>query len=87
MLGGVGPGLMPRRSLHRAYLKLLLEREVGSAYSALEEREFESWCMKLSPEELLEIISRRGRERELLKRCLRTPLDSTRRFAPSSRSW
>jgi len=57
---GRPPVVIPRRSLHRAYLKVLLEREVGSAYSALEEREFESWCMKLSPGELLEIISRRG---------------------------
>jgi hypothetical protein len=32
------------------YLKVLLEREVGSAYSVLEEGEFESWCMRLSPE-------------------------------------
>jgi transcriptional regulator with XRE-family HTH domain len=62
--------VIPRRSLHRAYLKVLLEREVGSAYSALEEKEFESWCMKLSPEELLEVISRRGREWELLKEVL-----------------
>ena len=59
-----------RSSLHRAYLEVLLEREVGSAYSALEEREFESLSMRLSPEELLEIISRRGRERELLKEVL-----------------
>jgi transcriptional regulator with XRE-family HTH domain len=67
---GRPPVVMPRRSLHRAYLKVLLEREVGSAYSAQEEREFESWCMRLSPEELLEIISRRELERELLKEVL-----------------
>jgi len=67
---GRPPIVVPRRSLHRAYLKVLLEREVSSAYSALEEREFEDWCMKLSPEELLEIISRRGLERELLKEVL-----------------
>jgi hypothetical protein len=61
----------PRRSsLHRAYLEVLLEREVGSAYSALEEREFESRCVGLSVEELLEIISSRERERELLKEVL-----------------
>src|SRR5829696_8355738 len=60
------PVVVPRRSLHRAYLKVLLEREVGSTYSALDERQFESWCMKLSLEELLEIISRRGLEREML---------------------
>ena len=62
--------MIPRPSLHRAYLKVLLEREVGSAYSTLEEREFESWCMKLPLEELLEIISRRGLERELVKEVL-----------------
>jgi hypothetical protein len=49
---------------------VLLEREVGSAYSALEEREFESRCMGLSVEELLEIVSSRERERELLKEVL-----------------
>ena len=67
---GRPPVVVPRRSVHRAYLKVLLEREVGSAYSALEEREFEDWCMRLSPEELLEIISRRKLERELLKEVL-----------------
>jgi transcriptional regulator with XRE-family HTH domain len=68
---GEPPPPEPRRSsLHRAYLEVLLEREVGSAYSALEESEFESWCMGLSVEELLEIISRRGLERELLKEVL-----------------
>jgi transcriptional regulator with XRE-family HTH domain len=67
---GRPPVVMPQRSVHRAYLKVLLEREVGSAYSTLEEMEFESWCMRLSPEELLEIISRRGLERKLLKEVL-----------------
>jgi hypothetical protein len=75
--------VIPRRSLHRAYLKVLLEREVGSAYSALEEREFESWCMRLSPEELLEIISRRGLERELLKEVL----TDTARLHPEVRTF
>jgi transcriptional regulator with XRE-family HTH domain len=72
-----GPSVAEPRhsSLHRAYLEVLLEREVGSAYSALEEREFEDWCMKLSPEELLKIISRRGLERELLEEVL---TDTTR---------
>jgi transcriptional regulator with XRE-family HTH domain len=68
---GGPPVAKPRRSsLHRAYLKVLLEREVGSAYSALEERDFESWCMGLSVEELLEMISSRERERKLLKEVL-----------------
>jgi hypothetical protein len=68
---GRPPVVISRRSTHRAYLEVLLEWEVGSAYSALEEREFESWCMKLSPEELLEIISRRALERVLLKEVLK----------------
>jgi hypothetical protein len=67
---GRPPVVVSRRSLHRAYLEVLLEREVGSAYSALEEREFEDWCMWLSVEDLLEIISSRERERELLKEVL-----------------
>jgi hypothetical protein len=67
---GRPPVVIPRRSLHRAYLKVLLEREVGSAYSVLEEREFEGRCMGLSVEDLLEIISSRERERELLKEVL-----------------
>ena len=64
-----GPQLAkPRRSsLHRTYLEVLLEREVGLTYSALEGREFEDRCIGLSVEELLEIISSRERERELLK--------------------
>src|SRR5215208_4770392 len=68
---GRPPVVISRRSsLHRAYLKVLLEREVGSAYSVLEEREFEGRCMGLSVEDLLEIISSRERERELLKEVL-----------------
>ena len=62
--------VIPRRSLHRAYLKVLLEREVGLTYSALEGREFEDRCMGLSVEDLLEIISSRERERELLREVL-----------------
>jgi transcriptional regulator with XRE-family HTH domain len=75
--------ILQRGSVHRAYLKVLLEREVGSAYSALEEGEFESWCMKLSPEELLEIISRRHRERKLLKEVL----TDTARLHPEVRAF
>jgi transcriptional regulator with XRE-family HTH domain len=80
---GRPPVVIPRRSLHRAHLKVLLEREVGSAYSTLEEREFESWCMKLSLEELLEIISRRGLERKLLKEVL----TDTARLHPDVRTF
>jgi transcriptional regulator with XRE-family HTH domain len=80
---GRTPVVIPRRSLHRAYLKVLLEREVGSAYSTLEEMEFESWCMKLSLEELLEIISRRQLERKLLKEVL----TDTARLLPEVRTF
>jgi transcriptional regulator with XRE-family HTH domain len=80
---GRPPVLIPRRSVHRAYLKVLLDREVGSAYSALEEREFESWCMKLSLDELLEIISRRGLERKLLSEVL----TDTARLHPEVRTF
>jgi transcriptional regulator with XRE-family HTH domain len=59
-----------RSSLHRAYLEVLLEREVGSTYSALEEGEFEGRCMGLSVEDLLGIVSSRERERELLRGLL-----------------
>jgi hypothetical protein len=75
--------VIPRRSLHRAYLKVFLEREVGTAYSTLEEREFESWCMKLLLEELLEIISRRQLERTLLKEVL----TDTARLHPEVRTF
>jgi transcriptional regulator with XRE-family HTH domain len=56
--------------LHRAYLKLLLEREVGSAYVALNERDFERQSESLSVEELVEVISRRRRELEFLEGVL-----------------
>jgi len=67
LLGGVGFGRDASALPAPRVLKVLLEREVGSAYSALEEREFEGRCMRLSLEELLEIISRRRLERKLLK--------------------
>jgi len=74
----------PRRSsLHRAYLEVLLEREVGSAYSVLEEGEFESWCMRLSVEDLLGIVSSRERERE----SLRGLLADTDRLDPDVRAF
>jgi transcriptional regulator with XRE-family HTH domain len=80
---GLPQVVIPRRSLHRAYLKVLLEREVGSAYSTLEEIEFESWFMKLPLEELLEIISRRHLERKLLKEVL----TDTARLHPEVRAF
>ena len=59
------------RSVHLAYLGVLLEREVGSSYSALDEGEFEALCEGLSSEELVEVISGRARERKLLGEVLK----------------
>jgi len=57
--------------VHLAYLGVLLEREVGSSYSALDEGEFEALCEGLSSEELVEVISDRARERNLLGEVLK----------------
>ena len=59
-----------RRSLHRAYLKLLLGREVGSAYSALDEEQLEKHCEWLPWEGVLEVVSCREREARTLKGAL-----------------
>ena len=58
------------RYLYKAYLKLLLEREVGSAYVVLDERELESYSEGLSAEELVEVISKRRRELQFLQEVL-----------------
>ena len=65
--GGEDPGT---RYLHKAYLKLLLERVVGSAYAVLEEWELEERVVGLPAEELVEVISRRRRELEFLQGVL-----------------
>jgi transcriptional regulator with XRE-family HTH domain len=65
--GGEDPGT---RYLHKAYLKLLLERVVGSAYAVLEEWELEEHVEGLPAEELVEVISRRRRELEFLEGLL-----------------
>lgn len=68
---GGRPVAVHSRSVHLAYLKVLLEREVGSSYSALDEGEFEALCEGLSSEELLAVISDRARERELFGEVLK----------------
>ena len=68
---GGRPAAVHNRSVHLAYLKVLLEREVGSSYSALDEGEFEALCEGFSSEELLAVISDRARERELLGEVLK----------------
>jgi transcriptional regulator with XRE-family HTH domain len=67
---GAGQRLNSPRYLHQAYLELLLEREVGSAYLALDERTFESHSEGLSVEELVEVVSKRRRELEFLEGLL-----------------
>ncbi len=52
------------RYLHQAYLKVLLEREVGSAYLVLDEKAFERHIRSLPVEEVEEVIARRRRELE-----------------------
>jgi transcriptional regulator with XRE-family HTH domain len=52
------------RYLHQAYLKVLLEREVGSAYLVLDEEAFERHIRSLPVEEVEEVIARRRRELE-----------------------
>ncbi len=70
--GGEDPGT---RYLHKAYLKVILNREVGSAYSVLDEREFESHIRTLPVEEVMEIFSRRRRELEFVKEELASGAD------------
>ena len=58
------------RRVHRTYLKILLEREVGSAYTALGERGLELHCNKLPWEGVLEVVSKRKREAEVMREIL-----------------
>ncbi len=60
-----------RLSLHRAYLKRILAREVGSAYAALAEGELEGRCRGLPWEGVLEVVSSRRREVALLEEELK----------------
>jgi transcriptional regulator with XRE-family HTH domain len=64
------PRLTSPRFLHKAYVKLLLKREVGSAYVVLDERQFESLIKLLSVEEVVEVISKRRRELEFVEGLL-----------------
>ena len=48
--------------LHKAYLKMLLDREVGSAYAVMDEEEMERHCKELSWEEVQEVLEARKRE-------------------------
>jgi transcriptional regulator with XRE-family HTH domain len=61
------PWLGSPRYLHQTYLKVILKREVGSAYSVLDEAAFERHLRSLPVEEVVEVISKRKRELEFLK--------------------
>jgi hypothetical protein len=68
---GGGPRSISNRSLHRAYLQMLLTQKVGSAYVALSEEELEGYCAGLSWESVLEVLSSRRREAEFLREMLK----------------
>ena len=58
------------RFVHRAYLKIILEGAVGTAYAAMGEREVEDRCERGTWEGALEIVRARKREIEYLKDAL-----------------
>jgi hypothetical protein len=51
-------------------LKYLLTREVGTSHSALSEGELKRSCERLSWEGVLEVISEKKRELELVEKVL-----------------
>ena len=54
---------IPYRNVHQAYLRIILDGAVGSAYAAMDEWEIEERCEDSTWEEALEIV--RAREREV----------------------
>jgi transcriptional regulator with XRE-family HTH domain len=58
------------RRVHQAYLKIILEVAVGSAYAAMEEWEIEKRCERGTWGEVLDAVRARGREIGYLKRFL-----------------
>jgi len=70
---GSGRPARPRivyRQVHQAYAKILLGKAVGSAYAAMGERELERHCGGLSWEGVIDVVSARGREVEVLKEVM-----------------
>ena len=53
---------IPYRNVHQAYLRIILDGEVGSAYAAMDEWELEELCEGSAWEEVLEIVRARKRE-------------------------
>jgi transcriptional regulator with XRE-family HTH domain len=58
------------RYVQRAYLRILLLRAVGSAYTAREEGELERHCRQSPWEEVIEIVGARKREIEFLRELM-----------------
>jgi transcriptional regulator with XRE-family HTH domain len=58
------------RHVHRAYLRILLLRAVGSAYATREEGELERHCQQSPWEEVIEIVRARKREIEFLRELM-----------------
>jgi hypothetical protein len=56
--------------VHQAYLRIFLEREVGSSYAAMDEGVLEKHCEERSWEEVLEAVRARKREIEFLGEIL-----------------
>ena len=57
--------------MHRTYLSIILQREAGSAYTALGERELKLHYNMLPWEGVLEVVSKRKREVEVIREILR----------------
>ena len=58
------------RHVHRAYLRILLLRAVGSAYATREEGELERHCQQSPWEEVIEIVRARKREIKFLRELM-----------------
>ena len=58
------------RRVHQAYLTIILEGAVGSAYAAMEEWEIETRCERGTWGEVLDAVRARGREIGYLERFL-----------------
>jgi len=65
-----GRPTIANRYVQRAYLRILLLRVVGSAYSMREEGELERHCQQSTWEEVIEIVRARKREIEFLRELM-----------------
>ena len=71
-----GPSRLLRRprtvykQVHQAYLRVILIKEVGSAYVAKPERELEKHCEKIGWQEVIEVIWARKKEISFLRELM-----------------